>query len=81
MLIQRAKKGVSDRPGLVNLATRLVNSVLNLLHGQVRLVQVTKKKIVLLVKKKVLVKMTFGLEMISLQPVHCYVILHRMVSC
>ena len=30
MRFQRAKKVVSDSPGLVDIATRLVNSVLNL---------------------------------------------------
>ena len=33
---QRAKKVVSDRPGLVDFATGLVNSVLNLPEGQVK---------------------------------------------
>ena len=32
---QRAKKVVSDSPGLVDFATGLVNSVFNLLAGQV----------------------------------------------
>ena len=32
---QRAKKVVSDSPGLVDFAIRLVNSVLNLSDGQV----------------------------------------------
>ena len=32
---QRAKKVVSDSPGLVDFATGLVNSVLNLPDGQV----------------------------------------------
>ena len=32
---QRAKKAVSDSPGLVDFAIRLVNSVLNLPEGQV----------------------------------------------
>ena len=34
--MQRAKKVVSDSPGLVDFATRLVNSVLNLPDGQVK---------------------------------------------
>ena len=33
---QRAKKVVSDSPGLVNFAIGLVNSVLNLPEGQVK---------------------------------------------
>ena len=33
---QRAKKVVSDSPGLVDFATGLVNCVLNLLDGQVK---------------------------------------------
>ena len=33
--IQRAKKVVSDSPGLVDFAIRLVNSVFNLPDGQV----------------------------------------------
>ena len=33
---QRAKKGVSDSPGLVDFASGLVNSVLNLPDGQVK---------------------------------------------
>ena len=34
--MQRAKKVVSDSPGLVDFATGLVNSVLNLPDGQVK---------------------------------------------
>ena len=34
-LSQRAKKVVSDSPGLVDVAIGLVNSVVNLLNGQV----------------------------------------------
>ena len=33
--LQRAKKVVSDSPGLMDIAIRLVNSVLNLPNGQV----------------------------------------------
>ena len=33
---QRARKVVSDSPGLVDCATRIVNSVLNLPDGQVK---------------------------------------------
>ena len=36
ILSQRTKKVVSDSPGLADLATGLVNSVLNLPHGQVK---------------------------------------------
>ena len=35
VLTQRAKKVVSDSPGLVNFVIRLVNSVFNLPNGQV----------------------------------------------
>ena len=38
-LSQGAKKVVSDSPGLVDYAIRLVNSVLNLPDGQVRFVE------------------------------------------
>ena len=34
--LQRAKKVVSDSPGLVDFAFRLVNSVVNLPNGQAR---------------------------------------------
>ena len=34
--MQRTKKVVSDNPGLVDFAIRLVNSVLNLPDGQVK---------------------------------------------
>ena len=34
--IQRAKKVLSDSPGIVDFAMGLVNSVFNLLEGQVR---------------------------------------------
>ena len=43
--IQHVKKGESDSPGLVDFATGLTNSVLNLLHGQVKFVQITKEKL------------------------------------
>ena len=36
---QRAKKVVSDSPGLVDFAIELVNSVLNLPDGQVKYVE------------------------------------------
>ena len=42
---QRAKKVVSDSPGLVDFATGLVNSVLNLPEGQVKIfrrIKITK---------------------------------------
>ena len=35
MFLQRAKKVVSDSPGLVDFAIGLVNSVINLADGQV----------------------------------------------
>ena len=42
---QRAKKVVSDSPGLVDFAIGLVNSVLNLPNGQVKVfVKFQKKK-------------------------------------
>ena len=44
MRFQRAKKVVSDRPGLVDIATRLVNSVLNLPNGQVMFFEEFKRK-------------------------------------
>ena len=34
--VQRAKKVVSDSPGLVDFAIGLLNSVLNFPHGQVK---------------------------------------------
>ena len=34
--LQHAKKAVSDNPGLVDFAIRLVNSVFNLPNGQVK---------------------------------------------
>ena len=37
IIIQRAKKVVSDSPGLVDFAIGLVNSVLNLPDGQVKI--------------------------------------------
>ena len=37
MRFQRAKKVISDSPGLVYIAIRLVNSVLNLPNGLVKL--------------------------------------------
>ena len=36
LLVRRAKKVVSNSPGLVDIAIRLVNSVLNLPNGQVK---------------------------------------------
>ena len=36
-MYQRAKKVVSDSPGLVDFAIRLVNFVLNLPNGQVKI--------------------------------------------
>ena len=64
---QRAKKVVSDSPGLVDFAIGLVNSVLNLPDWQVKYLRnSTYRRIVnsiLLIKKFWgLVEMTFGLE-------------------
>ena len=45
MLYMRAKKVVSDSPGLVDFAIGLVNSVLNLLDGQAKIfwrIKITK---------------------------------------
>ena len=39
---QRAKKVVSDSPGLVDFAIGLVNSVLNLPDGQVKIFRIIK---------------------------------------
>ena len=65
---QRAKKLVSDSPGLVDFAIELVNSVLNLPDGQVKYVEefILQKNceinnILLINKFGGLVEMTFGL--------------------
>ena len=63
---QRAKKVVSDSPGLVDFAIGLVNSVFNLPDGQVMFLRNSSNrrtvKSILLVKKLLgLVKMTTGL--------------------
>ena len=45
LLVQGAKKVVSDSPGLVDFAIRLVNSVLNLPDGQAKIfrrIKITK---------------------------------------
>ena len=42
LIWQRAKKVVSDRPGLVDFAIRLVNSVINLPDGQVKFFEDSK---------------------------------------
>ena len=56
---QRAKKVVSDSPGLVDFAIGLVNSVLNLPNGQVKFfVKFQKKKRT--VKSILLIKNIFG---------------------
>ena len=65
-LRQRAKKVVSDSPGLVDFAIGLVNSVLNLPDGQVKYLRNstyrrTVKSILLIKKFGGLVEMTFGL--------------------
>ena len=43
-VIQRARKVVSDSPGLVDFAIGLVNSVFNLLDGQVMFFEEFKKQ-------------------------------------
>ena len=63
---QRAKKVVSDSPGLVDFVIGLVNSVLNLPDGQVMFLSNSNEgrtvKSILLVKKLLgLAEMTFGL--------------------
>ena len=65
---QRAKKVVSDSPGLVDFAIELVNSVLNLPDGQVKYVEefILQKNCeinntLLINKFGGLVEMTFGL--------------------
>ena len=65
---QRAKKVVSDSPGLLDFAIELVNSVLNLPDGQVKYVEefILQKNceinnILLINKFGGLVEMTFGL--------------------
>ena len=65
--LQRAKKVVSDSPGLVDFAFGLVNSVVNLPDGQVRFFEQfeynrrTMKSILLVKKRLGLVEMTSGL--------------------
>ena len=66
LLYQRAKKVVSDSPGLVDFVIGLVNSVFNLLDGQVMFLSNSNKrrtvKSILLVKKLLgLVQMMSGL--------------------
>ena len=65
---QRAKKVVSDSPGLLDFAIELVNSVLNLPDGQVKYAEefILQKNceinnILLINKFGGLVEMTFGL--------------------
>ena len=67
---QRAKKVVSDSPGLVDFAIRLVNSVINLPDGQVKFFEEFKLQkycqINLLIKTFLgLVEMMFGLVHVS----------------
>ena len=67
---QRAKKVVSDSPGLVDFAIGLVNSVFNLPNGQVMFFQEFKLQknceISLLIKTFLgLVEMMFGLANVS----------------
>ena len=68
--MQRAKKVVSDSPGLVNFAIGLVNSVINLPDVQVKFFEEFKLKknceIRLLIKTCLgLVEMMFGLVNVS----------------
>ena len=56
---QRAKKVVSDSPGLLDFAIGLVNSVLNLPNGQVKFF-VKFQKIKRTVKSILLIKNIFG---------------------
>ena len=68
---QRAKKVVSDSPGLVDFAIGLVNSVINLPDGQVKFFEEFKLQkycqINLLIKTFLgLVEMMFGLVNVSL---------------
>ena len=67
---QRAKKVVSDSPGLVDFASGLVNSVINLPDGQVKFFEEFKLQknceINLLIKTFLgLVEMMFGLVNVS----------------
>ena len=67
---QRAKKVVSDSPGLVGFAIALVNSVINLPDGQVKFFEEPKLQrnceINLLIKRFLgLVEMMFGLVMLA----------------
>ena len=64
--MQRAKKVVSDSPGLVDFAIGLVNFILNLPGGQVKFLRNsnyrrTVKSILLIKKFLGLAEMTFGL--------------------
>ena len=68
--MQHAKKGVSDSPGLVDFAIRLVNSVIKLPDGQVKLFEEFKLQknceINLLVKTFLgLVELMLGLVNVS----------------
>ena len=71
MNILRAKKVVSDSPGLVDFAIGLVNSVINLSNGQVKFFEEFKLRknceINLLIKTFLgLVEMLFGLVNVRL---------------
>ena len=68
--MQRAKKVVSNSPGLVDFAIGLVNSVINLPDGQVKFYEEFKlqrnREINLLIKMRLgLVEMMFGLVNVS----------------
>ena len=76
---QRAKKVVSDSPGLVDFAIGLVNSVINLPYGQVKFLEEFKLQknceIHLLIKTFLgLVEMMFGAS-------KCLFQLAQMASC
>ena len=66
LILQRAKKVVSDSPGLVDFVIGLVNFILNLPDGQVKFLRNsnyrrTVKSILLIKKFLGLAEMTFGL--------------------
>ena len=70
-LLQRAKKVVSDSPGLVDFAIGLVNSVINLPDGQVKFFEQFKLQKYLEINLPIktflgLVEMMFGLVNVGL---------------
>ena len=69
---QRAKKVVSDSPGLVDFAFGLVNFVLNLPNGPVKFFEEGIVKSILTIKTFLgLVEMTFGLVHASFSLPEC----------